>query len=302
MDGVRLSIVIASHNASGVIDPCLKALEHQVRTQPMEVIVADSSTDGTADRIASNFPWVRLIRFDRPQSVPVLRGRAIAGARGDVIAVLDPYSVAAPDWAQRVLEAHARQHHLVIGGAVGLYRPESRSWADRVLYFNEYGLFMPPIRAGESWIVPGSNVSYKRQALFDGDRPRYPVFWKTFANWDAEGQGSPLWLADDVRVDLNKPIPLHDYLRTRYDHGRCFAGMRSRNSGPGERVWRMATSPLIPLLLAWRWTRGFWPKRRSRFEYLLTLPAQLMLFTVWACGEASGYACGSGRCCDRLYY
>ena len=299
---IRLSVVIGSHNTIAVIEPCLAALAPQMPSQPVEVIVADSSDDGTGELIAARFPWVRLIRFDRPQSVPVLRGRGIAAAGGDIIAVLDPYSVAAPDWIERVIEAHARQRHMVIGGSVGLYRAESSSWADRILYFNEYGMFMPPVRTGEAWIVPGSNVSYKRAALFDDNGPRYPVFWKTFTNWELEGGGSPLWLSDDVRVDLNKPIPLHDYLRTRYDHGRCFGGMRGAHASLGERLWRMTTSPLIPIVLLWRWTRDFWPKRRRRLDYLLTMPAQLLLFAVWAYGEASGYARGAGRCCDRLYY
>ena len=36
---------------------------------------------------------------------------------------------------------------------------------------------------GVTTIVPGCNVSYKRAALFEGDRPRFDVFWKTFVHW-----------------------------------------------------------------------------------------------------------------------
>jgi hypothetical protein len=127
------------------------------------------------------------------------------------------------------------------------------------------------------------------------------VFWKTFVNSDIERGGSPLWLAGDVRVELNKPIPFRDFLRTRYDHGRCFGGMREQN-GPVTRVARIASAGLIPMLLIWRWTRGFWPKRRHRLRYLFTLPAQFLLFAVWAWGEAWGYTSGAGDCCDRLHY
>jgi glycosyltransferase involved in cell wall biosynthesis len=300
--GPDLSVVIAAHNATAVIDTCLAALEPQCRDRGVEVIVADSSTDGTPDQVARGFPWVRLLRLDERLGVPALRGRGIAVAKGQIVAILDPYSVAAGDWAERAISVHARQPQAVIGGAVGLYRAESRSFAAWILYLNEYGLFMPPVAPGETWIVPGSNVTYKRAVLFDGDVPRYPVFWKTFANWEIERSTSPPWLEPAMRVDLNKPIPLIDYLRTRSDHGRCFAGLRVREAPAVVRVARALSTPLVPTLLMWRWTRGFWPKRRHRARFLATVPAQLVLFTAWAWGEACGYVGGPGNSCERLFY
>lgn len=302
MSTLRLSVVIASHDAEAVIDTCLSALETQCRTPNTEVIVADSSTDGTAAAIRTRFPWVRLLHFDAPLATPHLRGHGIASSRGEVVAILDPFSVAAPDWAERVCAAHAAVPNLAIGGAVGLHRPQTRSWSDWTIYFNEYGLFMPPIQRGPTWIVPGSNVAYKRVALFDGLVPRYPVFWKTFVNWDIEKSGSPLWLADDVVVELNKPIPFSDFLESRYLHGCCFGGMRLAGAGPGTRGLRAASTAAVPLLLAARWTRGFWPKRRHRIRFMLTLPGQLVLFAVWAAGEAWGYLRGPGRSCEHLFY
>jgi glycosyltransferase involved in cell wall biosynthesis len=302
MAATVLSVVIGSHDAAAVIDTCLEALESQRRGGEVEVIVSDSSTDGTPDRIRGRFPWVRLIHHDEPVALAGLRGRGIAAANGDLIAILDPYSVASSDWADQVIETHRRQSHPIIGGSVGLHRAETRSLAEWTLYFNEYALFLPPVVRGETWIVPGSNVVYKRRVLFDGNRPRYPIFWKTFANWDIERAGSPLWLEPAVHVDLNKPIPLGSFLRTRYDHGRCFAGIRVRDRGWPTRVLRVLSTPLVPPLLMWRWTRGYWPKRRYRGRFLLTVPAQLTLSAVWAWGEAWGYARGSGRCCDHIFY
>lgn len=302
MDDLALSVVIASHDALPVIDVCLGALEPQCRERGVEVIVADSSSDGTAARIAGRFPWVRLLTHDPSVTVPALRGRGIAHARGRIIGILDPYSVAAPDWVACAVECHARLPHAVIGGAVGLYRAHMCPDDAWTLFLNEYGLFMPPVIRGETWIVPGSNVTYKREALFDGATPRYPVFWKTFANWDIERHGSPLWLEPDLRVELNKPIPLTDYRRTRYHHGRCFAAMRVEGASAGVRVGRMLSTPLVPFLLLWRWTRGFWPKGCHRARFIRTLPAQLSLFAVWARGEACGYLFGAGDSCEQLFY
>lgn len=302
MDRVPLSVVIASHHAAGVIVSCLQALERQRNTTSFEVIVADASTDATASIVERQFPFVRLLRAETPPSVAALRGRGIAAARGDVIAILDPFSVVAADWVVKVVEAHAANQNQVIGGSVDLYRSDSATYSRWATYLNEYALFMSPVVRGATWILPGSNLSYKRAALFDGSRPRYPVFWKTFVNWQHERDGSPLWLEPTVRVELNKPIPLGDFLRTRFVHGRCFAGTRVQHASWWIRLARAVSTILLPPLQLWRWTVGFWPKRRHRAQFVATLPVQFVLFAVWSVGEACGYVFGTGRACERTCY
>ena len=302
MDRVPLSVVIASHNAAGALVTCLQALERQRRATDFEVIVADASTDGTRSIVERQFPLVRLLRADGPASVAALRGRGIAEAQGDVIAILDPFSVASDDWAMRVLEAHANNENQVIGGSVDLFRSDAASYSRWATYLNEYALFMSPVIRGGTWILPGSNVSYKRAALFDGSRPRYPVFWKTFVNWQAANGGSALWLDPSIRVELNKPIPLGDFFRTRFDHGRCFAGIRVQHTSWLIRLCRALSTILLPPLQLWRWTAGFWPKGLHRGRFVATLPVQFVLFVMWSLGEACGYLFGPGRACERTCY
>jgi len=296
-----LSIVMATHNASAVIAQSLGALFQQPAIEGVEVIIADSSTDDTLS-IADTFPGVRLLHFDEPLTVPELRGRGIAAAGGSVIAILDPFAIVASNWIREVITAHDTCPSLIIGGAVDLHDAENQTLAAWAIYLNEYGLFMPPLEGGATNIVPGCNVTYKRAALFDGDRPRYHVFWKTFANWEIEGGGSPLWLAPRVLVSLFKPVRFVEFLTSRFDHGRCFAGMRPSVRGWPERLLRAATAPVLPLIMGWRWGRVCWAKRRNRRILLATLPLQILLFGMWAAGEGWGYLRGPGPSCRRLFY
>lgn len=302
MAGVQLSIIIAAHNASTVIDTCLSALAPQAGSVALEVIVADSSTDATPFIVRERFPWVRLLHFDEPLPVPALRGQGIAVAEGAIIAILDPHCVAAPDWAAQVVRAHGDHTHAAIGGPVDLFGAESASYATWSRYLNEYGFFMSPVRRGGSGSLPGNNLSYKRAALFDGPTPRYPVYWRTFVNAGIEGARPPMWLQPEIRVEVNKPIPFAEFLRSRYHHGRCFAGMRVRGASKGTRAVRAVSTALVPLLLMWRRTAGFWPKQKQRVRFAATVPAQVAFFLVWASGEACGYLLGAGRSCEQIYY
>jgi glycosyltransferase involved in cell wall biosynthesis len=299
---LHLSVVIAAHNASATIRPCLAALVDQVDRHNGEVIVADSSTDGTDAIVREGFPRVRLLHFAESLALPHLRARGIAAACGEIIAILDPYALAGPGWAAALLLAHEQQPNLVIGGTVELYQAGDQGLLTWATYINEYGMFMPPLPPGSMEILPGSNISYKREALFEGDRPRYTEFWKTFANEEVVAAGAPLWQAPDMNVLLWKPIPFGDFLRTRYDHGRCFAGMRTAHAPVAERVARMLSAPLLPLAFLWRWGRRYWVKGRGRSRFVLTLPLQILLFGNWARGEFMGYLRGPGQCCEKLFY
>jgi glycosyltransferase involved in cell wall biosynthesis len=302
MADTAVSIVIGSHNPGKAMELCLEALVAQGGISAAEIIVADSSRDGTDEMIGERFPTVRLLHFEAPLTVPELRGHGIAAAGGEIVAILDPYSVVESGWLTAVMEAHRRYANWIIGGLVDLYVPSERTLVDWAVYINEYGMFMPPMDSAEMEILPGSNITYKRQALFDGERPRWPVFWKTFANWEAEAAGSALRLAPEMVVRLYKPVSFGDFLRTRFHHGRCFAGMRGSQGSSRERVFRAVTGPLIPFILLWRWGGRYWLKKRHREKFLLTMPLQLLLFGNWALGEMAGYLWGAGKSCDMLFY
>jgi len=299
---VTCSVIIACNNAETVIIECLSRLVEQAEHKDLEIIVADGSNDTTADLVETQFPTVRLLRFEHATTLPELRGSAIALAKGQIIALLDPYSMVRPDWLQQVSKAHIEHAHAAIGGVVDLYRADDQGILVWAQYFNEYGMFMSPIEEGVIGILPGCNVSYKRELLFDGDKPRFNEFWKTFVHAGQEKTGGVLWQTPGIRVDLWKPIGFGSFLMTRFSHGRCYAAMRCADATRTERFLRLLTTPLVPFVLQYRWTRRIWAKHRYRARYILTLPIQFILFTCWSVGEFAGYLTGPGNSCRKLYY
>jgi glycosyltransferase involved in cell wall biosynthesis len=297
-----LSVVIGSHNAAGVIEECLQALRAQTAPAIHQIIIADSSTDGTDQIVRARFPEVTLLHFTEALTLPQLRARAIAEAQADIIAILDPYSIAESHWSAALASQHQLNPTPVIGGTVDLYQAAHQNFLSWAQYLNEYGMFMPPMLPGPIEILAGSNISYKRESIQNGALSAQGEFWKTFVNDSIRASNLPLWLAPDAMVALQKPIPFVSFLRTRFDHGRCYAGMRRAHLAPGERWLRALTAPLLPFLFIWRWGNRYWRKERYRAKFLYTLPLQLLLFGNWALGEMVGYLVGPGASCKKLFY
>jgi peptidoglycan/xylan/chitin deacetylase (PgdA/CDA1 family) len=128
---MKLSVVIATRNRSGLLLRCLEALSRQTEDPAnFEVIVADDgSDDGTGEA---------LERLQAPFELRVLplggngqasaQNAAIEVARGEVCLFLDDDVVARPELIAEHLAAH-RLHERMIGvGRLSQQAPEARDW------------------------------------------------------------------------------------------------------------------------------------------------------------------------------
>lgn len=297
-----LSVVIASHDAATTMPDCLTALCAQRGLGRTEVIVADSSADGTADLVRYRFPDVKILRFPGRRTIPELRGAGIAAARGRIVALLDPYCIVGESWPAEVLALHARRPEPAVGGTVDLAAGQAWGIARWAAFFSEYAAFMPPVREGRVADLAGGNVAYKRRVLGEAEELAQAGFWKTFVNARLKAEGREFWIAPSLSVGLTKPVPFREFLRSRYHHGRCFAGRRVAGCTRVEACWRALTAPFVPVLALWRAARSVWPKRRRRPEFLMSIPLLLLLHCSWAWGEFCGYLRGPGRSCGQLFY
>ncbi len=89
-----LSILIVNWNVRDLLRECLRSIAAGRGNLTLELIVVDSaSADGSADMVATEFPWVTLIRCAENVGFPRGNNIALARARGRALLLLNPDTV-----------------------------------------------------------------------------------------------------------------------------------------------------------------------------------------------------------------
>lgn len=301
-DPQNLTVAIVSYNSAETVGAALASLRHQSITG-FEIIVVDSSCDGTDQLIREQFPEVRLLTF--PQRLYPGAGRNIACEASEriIIAFLDADCIAESDWVERILHAHAptpgssphaeegRPHEpWIIGGSIGTANPKSAiGWG---YFFSEFSMWLPAGRARFMRDIPTCTLSLKR-AAFERLGPFLETRYcsDTAFNWSASMEGQQPWFDPRIHVRHQNPEKLDRILAKQRRHGETFARLRSEQfrHSTSENIARMLSAPLLPIYL---WIRNGWLALQApgfTGAYLKSSPYTLLSLTAWSVGEAAGY-------------
>jgi glycosyltransferase involved in cell wall biosynthesis len=99
-----VSVIIPSFRSQRTIERQVRSVVEQDFDGTMEIIVADSSDDGSDQLIRERLPEVRLTHSDRRLYPGAARNLGVENSRGPVLAFLDSDAIAQPDWL-RILNA-----------------------------------------------------------------------------------------------------------------------------------------------------------------------------------------------------
>lgn len=297
---MRVSVIVPSYRASGTIARSLESLAAQRTSVPHEVVVVDSSDDGTAGIVARDFPWVRLLTSDERLHPGAARNRGVAASRGEILALLDADTEAEPDWIERVVEAHRIHPAPVLGSCVDNANPES--WAGWAYYLSAFSRWMPESGRGSRpplsearpvEDLPGNGMSVARWA-FERHGPflEEGLCTDTLFCWRVRSAGHEILLLPGLHVRHLNPSEVGAVLARRVRHGRIFARRRVQELRwpPTRTALHLLTSPLLPPVLLWRRGRDVVRAGRYRKAFLLALPLVAAAVSAWSFGEAVGYA------------
>ena len=288
----QLSVIIASYNSEKTIAACLESLENQTTDRSFEIIVVDSSTDGTAELVKKRFPNVRLYRFPERKFCGGARNFGISVARGEIIAFVDADCTADSNWVDEILKAH-RSPHLAIGGAIA--NGDSSSVVGWAAYFCEFSQWMPNTSA--TWLddVAGANMSYKRE-IFDELGPFIEGTYcsDTEFHWRLGQMGHRLRFVPSILISHRSIDDFPRFIRHEYHHGRDFARVRVRrqNFSILRRALYTILFFLILVKLLLRIGLGNFKNRIYLAAFLKASPLLILGLASWSLGECIGYLGG----------
>ncbi len=285
----QLSIIIASYNAEKTIESCLESLENQATDKDFEVIVVDSSPDGTAKLIEERFPDVNLYRFSERKFPGDARNFGISISNCKIIAFIDTDCVADRNWVNEILMAHERPYP-VIGGAIENGNPDSYiGWA---VYFCEFSQWMPQLQKCFMVEIPTCCLSLKRW-VFD----KYGQFLEgtycedTALHWRLGKYNLKPLFIPSVKVAHTNVNSLRLFVRKELIHGRYFSKVRvlEQELSMLKRIVFVLLSPILPFLLFSRVAKRVLRNKIYFKQFIFVSPLVFFGLIVWSCGEFVGY-------------
>jgi N-acetylglucosaminyl-diphospho-decaprenol L-rhamnosyltransferase len=85
------SVVIVTYNSRKVISGCLDSFARHTSRELCDVVVVDNcSADGSADLVAADYPWVRLVRSPRNAGLSAGWNAGIAASSGEFVGIINP--------------------------------------------------------------------------------------------------------------------------------------------------------------------------------------------------------------------
>jgi cellulose synthase/poly-beta-1,6-N-acetylglucosamine synthase-like glycosyltransferase len=112
----QVSVVMPSYQSAEHIRGALHALETQETSASCEIIVVDSSSDGTHLIVQREFPRVRLIHFPERRQAGTARNIGIAAAHGTAILFIDSDTIPCATWIEQMWEALKNGADGICGG------------------------------------------------------------------------------------------------------------------------------------------------------------------------------------------
>jgi GT2 family glycosyltransferase len=125
-----VTAVVVSYNGGARTLRVLRALQSQPTPLAAVLVVDNGSTDGSQERIRSDFPDVELLQMAENCGLPAARNAGLRRARTDLVLLLDHDVYVDPDCVARMLDLYRERQPAVICPRVRLYPEQDVIQAD----------------------------------------------------------------------------------------------------------------------------------------------------------------------------
>ena len=283
-------MLVPAYRSRDSIGATLRALRDQTQP-PFEVVVVESSGDGTAEIVRREFPEVVLVVSQARLFPGAARQWGLTRVTGELVACLDADCVPEPEWASRLAEAIEAGAPAVAGAVLNERASTTAGWA---YFLSEFAPWLPgPSR--ELRDAPTCNTAYRAHVLEGvGGFPDHGLLSAdSLLHWRLRDRlGAGLLFVPGARVRHAYRGSPAEMLRRRFMHGRSLSAARLlfRPLGLGLRLlWALGAAFLLPPFYLLRlFATAFGHPDVPRRAFLRALPLTALGLVLWAWGQAVG--------------
>ncbi|WP_353565280.1 glycosyltransferase family 2 protein [Haloferula sargassicola] len=235
------SVIVCTRNGGDRLLACLRSLGKLHGPKPEIIVVDDGSSDGSADRVETEFPAVKLIRQE-PSGLSAARNAGAAAAGGGLLAFTDDDCEADADWLVELSRCFAEGWDAAGGpnlppppaGPVEAAIASAPGAASHVMLDDR-----------EAEHVPGCNLAVRRTSYFEvgGFDPRFHTAGDDVDFcWRLRDAGLRIGFAPNAFVWHHRRPCAVGYLRQQLGYGRAEAVLMAkfprRFSPAGDARWQ----------------------------------------------------------------
>jgi GT2 family glycosyltransferase len=281
----EISVIVPAFNGKATIALCLGAVLQAAEGLNAEILVVESSGDGTTALVRETFPQVELLESPSRLTAGQARNWGIRQAKGRWLFCVDQDCLVPPHWIRALLRHLDQEGVGAAGGSMAVANPENRSgWC---VYFLEFLNHFP--RAGarlrrDNFLI-GANSAWRADVFAAVKFPDQTLGEDRLLSEAVRRQG---WA---VVYDASLPVWHHnrrgwaEFRRYCRAMGRAAANDQQELGGRAIR-WIQHWPPLVygvPLvvlpLIGWRLLGA---PRSYLLRYLVFLPCCLVGQYLWA--------------------
>lgn len=284
-----VSVIVIAICSLPQLERAIRAIEDQVFAGGVEIIVAADPRLGDLSGLRSKFPKCVFVSSADARTPIELTVIALREARGERIVLTEDSCIASPGWLSAITSVSPQGRGAVGGVVEAMPGISNAMWAFCYVDFFKY---MRPLAAGPAPTLSVCNVAYLRSDLSEVAEAWSKGFVETEMHGLLEKKFGPLWLTPDAEVRVVRNVESGDAVYERYAFGRLFGAARIAESPMSRRLFYLAASPALPVLLMSRMLAKARTDSALMKRFIAAMPELLAMVFAWSWGEALGYLTG----------
>ena len=282
---LEISVIIPAYHGAATIAGCLASVVLATQGRRSEIILVDSSGDGSSAIVREQFPQVTLILSPTRLSAGAARNAGIARARGTLLFFVDQDCQVPADWIAGLEKHFADPGVGGVGGSLGMLNPTARTGS--AIYFLEFFRHLPtdsPPQRNPDFLL-GCNCAYRADVLRSVSFPDQTLGEDVLVSHLVCRQGFDLVYDPSVEVLHTNRVGKREFLRYNMKMGSASAAYQMALRQPRSLpfLWFPALVFIAPfIILPMIFVRVLRCRRPYLKSFLLLLPVCFVGNLVWA--------------------